>query len=90
MTSLGRTQIGGVGRGWVVREQSTNDPSVQLPYLCPAQTGHLYCKCKDTYCVKIFIGPTVCTYVLTSSAFHTWRGEYSTDENQGQVPTKLI
>ena len=63
MTSLGRTQIGGVRRGWVVRELLTNDPPPSnSPYLCPAQTGDLYCNCKDSYCVKILIGQTVhCT-----------------------------
>ena len=68
MTSLGRTQIGGVGWGWVVREQFTNDtfPS-NSTYLCPAETSLLYCKCKNINCVKFLIGPTqiVHTYMPT-------------------------
>ena len=58
----------------VVRELFTNDPTPSnSPYLCLAQTGHLYCKCKDIYCERylldrLYIDGEILTQVIQNSA----------------------
>ena len=49
-------------------------------------------KLKGSYFIPIPFELTlyVCMYVLTSRAFHTSRGDYSSDQNHGGVTNKLI